>query len=82
MFMIGILKTSKSPEDQKPLTTKNLEDPARSKSRSRSSSLTNGLKGTDDCVVLMPAVLHILPGILKSSKPLVEDDYPVKPSKP
>ena len=85
MFMIGILKTSKPQEgadDKKPLKTRNSEEPA-SKSRSRSSSLTNGIKGASDCFVLMPAALHIFPGILKPSKPVVEDDYyPVKPSEP
>ena len=83
--MIGILKTSKPLEvtdNKKSLTARFAEEPA-SKSRSRSSSSAGGLKGTNGYVVLMPAVLHVFPGILKSSKPVVEDDfYPVKPSEP
>jgi len=61
----GILKKPvEATDDKKPLTTRNSGEPERSKSRSRSSSLTNGLKG-----------------ILKSSKPVVDDDYyPVKPT--
>ena len=76
MFMIGILKTSKPLEvtDNKKSLTARFAEKLTNKLKNKSSSSAGGLKGTDGYVVLMPAVLHVFPGILKFSKHVIEKD--------